>query len=825
MPSAFALRIAVRQLLRARAFSLAVIVTLALVFSIDVIAFGMLWHAYLRPLPYRQADRLVALFSTDAADSARPVSLPDLLDVERSSRSVTTIAGYLGRTANARTSPAGAGADTTANASSQVITIAHTTGRLFDVLGVMPEAGRWLTASDEQDQQPVAVISHALAVASFGSAARALGATLELNEEPYTIVGVARADFEQVIDGAVAQAFTPISYRDYLPNRGARSLTVVGRLADGASLDTASAEMRQIGGDLARAYPDSNRQAGLIVKSLIDVRRGDVRRPLLALLIGSLTVTLLAFANVFNIALARALRSRHEARTKIALGASRGRLALDALLESAALVSIALAAGVLLRTLVSPLIASALGVRTDVQSGATGTIAFTAVALIALATCALAALAAPAVAPMLRDAARGAAAPARTTRSFYAQHTAVVIQLTLSTGLLVVTGILVTSFWGLTAIDPGFRTERLARFGIGLPEVRYDTDEKLARFHTSLLASIAGTPQVTCAGAAFRLPLAGRVSPSSFAFVPAPDADASRKPAVVMNMASPDFFRCLSIPLAAGRFFDARDVLGAPRVVIVNEAFRQRFGGGADGANGSNGAGANIIGRRIALPWRSEANPRGSVWEIVGVVNDTQQLRLDARAEPEVFLPLAQFPAEGASYVVALRTPDRAVFDDIRRQVTRIDPDLQQISIASADLILANATAAPRRVVTIAGALTLLAVALATIGVVGAALVQARHARRSTAIRLALGGSVADAVSASLRPLLLCAAAGSAIGLLAGDAIGQAIRAATLGLPPVEATSSYLLAIATAAAALLVGAIPHLLTARSVRVTELLKTE
>jgi hypothetical protein len=578
--------------------------------------------------------------------------------------------------------------------------------------------------------------------------------------------------------------------------------------------------MRQIGGDLARAYPDSNRQTGLIAQSLVDVRRGDVRRPLLALLIGSLTVTLLAFANVFNIALARALRSRHEARTKIALGASRGRLALDALLEAATLVFVALAAGLLLRTTVSPLISAALGLRADiqgqqsVQSGAAGTIAFTAAALAVLALLAIATLAVPAVVPMLRDAARGAAAPARTTRSFYAQHTAVVIQLTLSTGLLVVTGILVTSFWGLTAIEPGFRTARLARFGLGLPEVRYDTDEKLARFHASLLTSLAEMPQVTCAGAAFRLPLAGRVSPSSFTFVPAPDADATRKPAMAMNMASPDYFRCLSIPLVAGRFFDARDVLGSPRVVLVNDAFRQRFGGGAD-----------IVGRRVALPWRSEANPRGSVWEVVGVVGDTRQLRLDARAEPEVFLPLAQFPAEGASYIVALRTQDRAVFDDIRRRVTQIDPDLQQIAIAPADLILTNATAAPRRVVTIAGALTLLAIALAAVGTVGAALVQARYARRSTAIRLALGGSVADAVSASVRPLLLCAAAGSALGLLAGNAIGQAIRASTLGLPPVEATSSYLLAIATAAAALLIGAIPHVLTARSVRVTELLKTD
>lgn len=683
----FQMRIAVRQIARAPVFAGAVVVTLSLVFGINVAALDIVWQAYLRPLPHPEPERLVALFVVDQSGGLRSFSLPDFLDVEARSKSLATVAALRRRTFNARH---GASPD-----QSRVIAVAQSTGRFFDVLMESPLSGRLFRIEDERQQLPVTVVTHALASTWFGDVSQAVGTTIALNEISYTIVGVTRPGFTYRVDGGEVEAFVPVPYRDYLPSRGARPFTVIGRLSDPATHDSAHTEVKYLGQELASQYPTTNKDTSMTALSLVEVLRGNVRRPMLSLVILSITVTLLALANVFSLALARALRNRATSRIKSMLGATRRTLLFDVGAEAVLLVAVALGVGVLLKSLTDRAMLAAfdLGPLTQPAPFA-GAVPFTAAVIAIIAAAALLSMSVPATAPMLRKTASRISNVPSPAQSRYALSGAVIAQVTMATSLMVVTGILVSSFWELLSIDPGFRSERVVRFGIGLPEVRYDSDDKLARFHTSLLDGLADVPQVTCAGAVFRLPLAGRVSPGGLTFVP--PTGASEKSAAAVNVASPDYFRCLSIALESGRFFEPHDILSRPRVAIVNEAFRQRFGV------------PDVLGRQVTLSWSSQTNPRGVAWEIVGVVADTRQLRLDVRAEPELFLPVAQFPPDGASYVLKLQSLDSSVLEAIRAHVRRSDSQLQLVNVQPVDNILSDATGIPRRVVSTAGVLTAL---------------------------------------------------------------------------------------------------------------------
>ncbi|MFN2567400.1 MAG: ADOP family duplicated permease [Gemmatimonadaceae bacterium] len=740
------LRYAVRVLRRSPGFAAAAVVTLALGIGANAAIFSLVNAVLLRPLPYHEPERLVRLWETTPQGAQRNVVSPgNYLDWRARAKSFAALGAH---TWSHGIALAGEGEP-------RRVMTTGVTPSLLAAIGVVPMVGR-LFGDEEARAADVVLLSDGLWRTHFGADRRVIGRRIVLDERPHTVVGVMPPHFDFPSEEIELWRPVPPGLLNPTQRRG-HNLFVVGRLASGATIAGAQAEMSTLAAALARQYPEAMAGWGVNVVSL----HGDLVaavRPLLLVLLGGVgLILLIACANIANLLLARAATREREMAVRGALGAERGRLVRQLLTEGLVLAT----AGGLLGLAIAPpvlrgLIALAPGnipLLDDVRIDPT-VLGFAAAAT--LFSTALFALA-PALRLARADlqatlrASQGSAAGLRHARL---RSALLVAEVALSLVLLIGAGLLLRSARRLSEVDHGFRADGLLTVSLDLPRVRYDSTPKHVAFYGLLLERVRAIPGVAGVAATSEPPATGANMTFSFAIEGRRAASPSgREAPQVLHVVTPEYFRVLGVPLVRGRAFDDRDRAGAPAVAIVNRALaRLHWPTEAP------------LGRRISF-----AGPEGPWLQIVGVVGDTRMVSPDLPPAPAVYIPHAQKEWHWLAWMTLMVRADsgrdpRSLAPAVQTAVWELDRRLAIHEVATVDDLYGESTARRRFATTLLTTFAALALFLGTVGMYGVLSYAVAQRRREIGIRLALGAGARQVMRAVLGQALGLTALGVIIG-------------------------------------------------------------
>jgi predicted permease len=759
-------RYALRQLRRSPGFALVAVLTLALGIGANTAIFSVVNGVLLRPLPFREPDRLVRVFSLDEGKRAA-VSPLDFADWRDQARSFEGLAAVNALTLNL-----------TGGGEPERLEGASVSAALFSVLGVRPIAGRTFAPSEDAPGAPrLVLLGEPLWRRRFGADPGLVGRTVLLDGEVYTVVGIVPAASAYP---AGAEVWTPLDLSQEARSRGARYLRVIGRLAPGTAASAAGAEMAAIARRLEEQDPDHNTGFGAAVVPLHQQIVGEVRTPLLVLLGAVGFVLLIACANVANLLLARAIGREGELAVRAALGAGRGRIVRQLLTESLLLALLGSAAGVALAA--AAMRAFVAAVPDDLprvaEVGIDGTVLL-ATAGAALATGLLFGLApalqasTPILVGTLKQGGRGASGHAGRRR---ASDALVVAEVALAVVLLAGAGLLTRSFTRLLEVDPGFRPERVTTFTVTLPPAKYGKDAQLQAFAAALVERLARLPGAQSAAVVSGLPLSDAGFSLSFTVDGRPAPDPGAEPSAQVRVATPAYFATMGIPLVRGRAFTERDRDGSPQVVVINREAARRFFPGED-----------PLGRRVQLGWTRDSVRMGG--EIVGVVGDVRQFGLDAAPVPEIYAPYDQFPLDELSAVVRSTADEQdqaAVLAAVWGAVGELDRDLPVYALRTLEELVSESVARPRFYMLLLGAFAAVALLLSAVGIYGVMSYAVRQRTREIGIRVALGATGGRVLRMVLGQGLTLALAGAILGLLAALWVTRLMASLLYGVSPTD---------------------------------------
>ena len=772
--------VALRSLLRSPGFTVAAVLCLALAIGANTAIFSVIDAVLLRPLPYAQPERLVMLWEQNRQrpDGRNVVSPANFKDWRAEMKSVADAAAVF----SIRSSMTGLGDPVQ-------LPVDAVTASFFRVLGVPPALGRVFTDEDDlPTAATVVVVSDGFWRQRLGGDPNALGRVITLGGSPAEIVGVMPAGF--TMPGSTAEIWAPLGLdpsRNYRIGSG-RYLNVIGRLAPGATVAQADAELRTIARRLEETYTDFNAGWTATVVSMQDQIVGGTRRTLLVLAGVVAFVLLIACANVANLALARAAARQREIAVRAALGASQWQVMRAQLAESVLVAGMGGALGLLLALWgTTALVAAApANLPRAAEIGIDGrTLLVTAV--LSLLTGILFGLA-PALRSSredlqgtLKDGARGA------SRS-RARGALVVVQVALSLVLLVGAGLMIRSFSRLSSIDAGFDAERVFSGKVSLPFRRYAEVGPRLALVDGLVDRVKAIPGVRAAGATWFLPFDGPGSRTSYWVGGRPIPESDKQPGTSVLAVTPGYFETLGIPVVRGEPFTAADGPTSRRVVVINEALAR-----------ASFPGENPIGREIHMPWGDTLKA-----EIVAVVADVRSAGLDSMPEPTSYWPMSQFRT--LSFAILARTDgDPAqLAAPIAAALHGFDADLPLAEPRSLDSYRSASIAARRFTMLLLGAFAGVALVLAAIGIAGVIANSVAQRTREIGVRLALGAQPGDVMRMVLRQGMTLVGAGVGVGVLGAFALTRVLESLLYGTAPTDAptfiaVAALLTAIALAA--------------------------
>ena len=744
------LRYATRQLLKKPAFTLVAVITLALGIGANTAIFSVVYSVLLRPLPYSDPDRIVVALH----DGTKPVSPADFHDWGEQNTVFEQMA------AASLWSPNLTGRD-----QPEQIRGLQATGNLFNMLGCEAAIGRAFTVEEDQKSaEPVVVVSDQLWKRRFGGDPAVVGQTLTLDGQSYTVIGVMPPSFQFPFFWATrVEMWTPLKLEASDPNRYARFLRVFARLKPDADVERAQTEMSAIAARIAEAYPETNAGIEVTVAPLHERVVGKVRSTLLLLLGAVAFVLLIACANVANLLLARASARQKEIAVRAALGATRLRIVRQLLTESVLLAITGGAVGIALaflsvRLLVAGLPADALprqqGIGID-----TGVLGFTVV--VCLMTSVIFGLV-PALQSSKTDLTQSLKAGGKNqsgdVRGRNMRSGLVVVEIALAMVLLVGAGLLTRSFIRLQSIDPGFNAENVLAMNVSVAGTAHAP--KRGEFFREIVRRMQSLPGVKSASAINHLPLSGDRWGTPLAVEGQPAPPPGQSPSATYRFAHTNYFQTMGIPLLAGRDFDERDNLEAPRVVIINEVMARRYWPGED-----------AVGKRIKLG-RAESNVP---WiSIVGVVKEVKQEDWAEDAKMEVYLPYFQSqryltdPAPRYSYLTLVMRTDSdpaSLAALARREVWAVEANAPISNVTTMDEVIADEVWQPRLSMFLLGGFAIVALLLAAVGIYGVMSYSVSRRAQEIGIRMALGAGSSDVLRMIAGQGLKLSLAGAALGL------------------------------------------------------------
>jgi putative ABC transport system permease protein len=751
-------KLALRSFRKRPGFAVLAVSTLALGVGATTAILSVVEGVLLEPLPYPESERLVNVLSDWSGADARPggLSYPDLVDLENETHSFESLVG----TSASSMTLTGLGEPT-------MIEVTRLTRGLMGTFRVTPLLGRDIRADEFGKSGPaVAVVSRGFWQARFGASESAVGEKLLLDGVSYEIVGVAPRGFDFP---AGAQIWIPFRLDLEGCGRGCHTMTGVGRLAPGLTLEEARSESLALAARLASGYPETNTNKGFLVQSLKDRMVGDVRHGLLLLLGAVGLVVLIACANVANLLLARGSTRAGEVAIRTAIGASRKRLVAQSLVESGTLAALGGASGLVVAAAALPAVPRLAPTLPRLESvGIDGTVLGLTLILLVLVTLLFGVAPAVALARTPVRAALAVAVESPGRRRF--RNGLLAIETGIAALLLVGAGLLLKSFLALNAVDLGFEPHDLSRFTVTVPEVRYDSLEKVRLFFRELEARIRTLPEVESVGSVWSPPLS-RVHATGNVLVsgrPKPTPEEEREASI--HAIGPGFMETMKMRLVKGRALVASDDLGPDPVAIVNERFADAVFPGED-----------PIGRQVTMT--VDVGYGSPTWRIVGVIRDVRSRSLGDEPEAEIYVPHGLYGPESMTVTVRTRNGD-SLIPAVRDIVRELDPDVPIYRIETVEQAVAREVAPTRFYVVLLGAFAALAAALAAVGIYGVVAYATARRTREIGLRLALGsgrhGVVALVVAQGMAP----AAVGLAVGLVSAFAAARVMEAVLFHVEP-----------------------------------------
>jgi putative ABC transport system permease protein len=775
-----------RGLIKDRRFTLVGALTVALGVGATTAVFAVVDTVLLRPFPFPSAERIVSIAETNSAKGAiGAVSPRDVEDWSRASRTIEHFGPWRDWHFIMRSS---------GEVVRAVSAIADP--ELFAVFGATAVAGRVLEPADNQPgRDHVVVMTNGFWRRQFGADRSIVGRTIDLDHEPYTVVGILSESFSLPSFDRY-DIWAPVSV-DPDGNRGRflRNRRVFARLAPGVSIGQARAELDTLARQLASQYPDTNAGWGVRVVPLVEAEVGDVRPALLVMLAAVALVLLIACANLAGLLLARTAEQRGELAVRAALGASPWRLAGMLLTESLSVTTVGAFAGVLLSLWLLELF-QAMGPklpRIDGLSLDWRIVLFTIAAATGTGAAAAVSPALGARHVNLVDALRGAGRDAsRNLRSVRARFVA--IELALALMLLVGAGLLIRSFAGLVSLDPGFRTDHVLTLSVYPGLERYPKPAQVTAVYERIQKELSTIPGVIDVGATSAGPLFGGREPVELK--PTAQGDAAVSTARYFNVL-PGYFNAIGIPLVDGRDFNDRDAAGSRAVAIVNETLARRYW-----------TGRSAVGERLS-PVRG-----GDDVEIVGVIADAMKELPPRASEPEIYWPYLQQPRWAAFFVVHTRLPEAEITPAIRERIRRIDPEIVMGTPRSIEDLLASQVKQPRFQALLLSLFAFIAVMLAAIGVYGLTAYSVEQRVHEIGVRLSLGARPDDISRLLVGQIGRATAVGAVAGLLGAVLLSRFLQTLLFGVAPTDPVTLVVACLLLAALSLLAAWIPARRAAR-----------
>jgi putative ABC transport system permease protein len=792
------IRYGVRMLLKAPSVSIVATIALALGIGANTAIFSVVNAVLLRPLPFANSEQLMMVWETDSTRgySRGSASYPNFVDWREQNHVFEHVASYhtndfvmTGRGESTRLQGAVVNAD------------------LFPLLGAAPVIGRAFLPDEDKPGESgrVVLLSQQLFQKRFNSDPNAVGQSMVLDGKNYTIVGVMPQAFQFPIQNEPVELWTTVALdregKDPITDeRGAHYMNVIARLKPGVSKEQAQAEMTAVGTRLEQQYPDKNLHKSIRIEPALEALVGDIRPALLILLGAVGCVLLIACANVANLLLARAMMRHKEMAIRSALGASRLRVVRQLLTESVLLSLAGGTLGLVMAVWWSDLLV-ALGKENIPRALQVGldwrVLGFT--LAVSLLTGIIFGLV-PALhssktelTESLKEGGRGSSDGARRNRI---RGVLVVSELAIAVVLLVGAGLLIQSLWRLEKVSPGFESQNLLTFVVGIPDVKYPA-EKQAQFYHDLVTRVESLPGVRSASAIIPLPLSGDLFRISFETEGRPVAKGDQ-PSADFFAISDSYFKTLGVSMLQGRDFNERDGEKAPPVVIVNQAFAQKYF-----------PNEHPVGKRIkpGISTR-DAEPDPPMREIVGVVADVRNRNLSSELRPGYFVPAAQIPFNQMTLVVRTTNDPHSLITAVQNEVHSMDREVPVFSIKTMDEYIAATVAAPRFNTTLLAIFASVALILTIVGLYGVMSYSVAQRTNEIGIRMALGARVTDVLTLVFKQGLKLVLIGEVIGLAGAFALTRLIRGLLFGVTPTDYTTFIAVAVVLALVAVLATLIP-----------------
>jgi len=762
------LRYGARTLLKKPGFTLVAVVTLALGIGANTAIFSVVNAVFFRPLPYPHAERMLYVLEGSLSDpklerSYSPHNFTDLHSRNQSLDSYFAL-NHVSFTLTGDQQP-------------EAVNGLLASADFGRVIGIRPALGRSFTADeDAPGKDRVALIGDGLWRRRFGADPQVIGRSVQLNGEPYTIIGVMPPDFN--FPSPSIEVWAPLALDSSKYERGHGFLQGVARLKTNVTVEQARADLQNIAEQIKKENPWFDRNFTIKAPTLREYFFGALERPLMTLLGAVALVLLIACVNVANLTLGRATARWKEMALRSALGASRWSLVRLLLVESALLAVIGGALGLLLASYGVDALAAinpaAIPTREKVTIDGS-VIAFT--FLISLLAVALFGLA-PAWQTTKTDLSRALRENSRSAtgarRLKLMRGALVVAEISLSLVLLVSAGLLIESLWKLLNVNPGFRTENVVTCRIDLPSAKYPEDRRQAEFFRRALEQTRAIPGVESAGLVTSLPFSGSRGTTSFSIDDRPTPLVNR-PSADRHQVAPGYFAAMGIALRAGRDFTDADDMDHPGVAVINEAAAKRFW-----------PNENPLGKRVTIGMGREVKLYGKEVsrEIVGVVGNVKHEQLKDDFQPELYVPAWHLPTPNMFFIVRGKAPAESLINGIRRAVQSIDPE-QPIRRAQLLETAIARTVAPQRL--LAALLSLfagLALTLAIVGIYGVMSYSVAQRTQEIGVRMALGAQSRDVLKLILRQGMTLALIGVGVGLPVSVALTRLMKGLLYGVSP-----------------------------------------
>ena len=760
----------VRRLWKNPAITLAAVFALALGIGANTAIFSLINALVLRPLPYQNPDQIVLL-----SYSLTEASPANFLDWRAQSQTLENISAINFWSANL-----------TNGSEPERLQGFQASASLFPMLGVKPFLGRTFTAEEEQPgNDNVVVISHGLWKRAFASNPNIISQTISLNAKNYTVIGVMPPDFQYYRPGEIWSplAFTP----EEAARRAPGNLIVAGRLKPNVTMDQAQSEITTICRRLQQQYPQTNAGLNVRLMSLHEHLMGPMRPALLVLLAAVIFVLMIACANVANLLLARAAARQKEIAIRLALGAGRFRIVRQLLTESVLLgllggiVGLLLAFGGLrfLNASIPPTGAGFLSQLNGIDLDGR-VLGFT--LLISVMTGIIFGLAPalqisnPVLNETLKEGGRGNAGSRQGSRL---RSILVISEVALALVLLVCAALMVTSFFRLLNVNPGFDPKNVLTMQTSLLQARYPEDAQVNNFYKRSIDQIKTLPGVQYVGVTSNLPLGGsnKVRGIEIEGTPAPGAGQD-VPSANYRMVSPDYFKAMGIPLVKGRLFTEQDNENAPPVVIINNALAKRYL-----------ATGEPLGRLVRRVNPQAGGPAFPWMQVVGVVEDIRHSALTADPRPEMYVPFYQNASRDMAFVVRTQSDPKSISAAVREQIYGIDKDQPVYNVKPMEEIVSGSAYLSRFSMSLLGIFAALALILSAIGIYSLISYSVTQRTHEIGIRMALGARPRDVLRLFVKQGMVLALIGVAIGAFVSFGVTRFLSSLLFGVSTSDVTT------------------------------------